>query len=193
MNVKKIALFASGSGTNVQNIINYFVDNENIDIDSVWCNNPKAYVLERAAKKNVEAFVFNREQFYNTDEVPDKLKERNVDLIVLAGFLWLIPDNLVKNFTIINIHPALLPKYGGKGMYGMNVHKAVVDNKDSESGISIHYVNGKYDEGKIIFQAKCEIAPSDTPEVVAQKVHKLEYEHFPKVIESVLSEIVQKK
>ncbi|MBN1925430.1 MAG: phosphoribosylglycinamide formyltransferase [Prolixibacteraceae bacterium] len=193
MNVKKIALFASGSGTNVQNIIEYFADNEIIDVDSVWCNNPKAYVLERAAKSKIDAFVFTREQFYQTNEVLHKLKERNVNLIVLAGFLWLIPVELIKNFTIINIHPALLPKYGGKGMYGMKVHQAVVENKDKESGISVHYVNENYDEGKLIFQARCDVAPEDSPEAVAEKVHKLEYQHFPKVIETVLMENHQEK
>ena len=186
MNVKKIALFASGSGTNVQNIIEYFADNESIDVDSVWCNNPKAYVLERAAKGSIDAFIFNREQFYNTNKIPNELKKRGIDLVVLAGFLWLIPETLVRHFTIINIHPALLPKYGGKGMYGMNVHKAVVENKDLESGISVHYVNDKYDEGEMIFQARCKVGPTDSPEVVAKKVHTLEYEHFPKVIESVV-------
>jgi phosphoribosylglycinamide formyltransferase-1 len=193
MNVKKIALFASGSGTNVQNIIEYFADNEIIEVDSVWCNNPKAYVLERAAKSKIDAFVFTREQFYQTNEVLHKLKERNVNLIVLAGFLWLIPVELIKNFTIINIHPALLPKYGGKGMYGMKVHQAVVENKDNESGISVHYVNENYDEGKLIFQARCDVAPEDSPEEVAEKVHKLEYQYFPKVIETVLMENHQEK
>ncbi len=186
MNVKKIALFASGSGTNVQNIIEYFIDNENIEVDSVWCNNPKAYVLERASKMNIDTFVFNKLQFYQGNEVLNGLKKRGIDLIVLAGFLWLIPDNLVKDFTIINIHPALLPQYGGRGMYGMNVHKAVVENKDEESGITIHYVNEKYDEGKIIFQAKCGLEPTDTPELVAKKVHELEYKYFPKIIEQVV-------
>ena len=186
MNVKKIALFASGSGTNVQNIIEYFIDNKNVEIDSVWCNNPKAHVLERVSKFNIDTFVFNRPKFYQSDEVLNNLKNRGIDLIVLAGFLWLIPDNLVKAFTIINIHPALLPQYGGKGMYGMYVHKAVVENKDAESGITIHYVNEKYDEGKIIFQARCRLEATDTPELVAQKVHELEYRYFPKIIEQVV-------
>jgi phosphoribosylglycinamide formyltransferase-1 len=114
------------------------------------------------------------------------LKKRNIDLIILAGFLWLIPVNLIQNFKIINIHPALLPKYGGKGMYGLNVHRAVVENKDSESGISIHFVNEKYDDGEIIFQAKCPVLPTDSPEEVAIKVHQLEYKYFPEVIEKVL-------
>ncbi|QGY43440.1 phosphoribosylglycinamide formyltransferase [Maribellus comscasis] len=193
MNVKKIALFASGSGTNVQNVIEYFADNEIVDVDSVWCNNPKAYVLERAEKFSIDTFIFDRETFYKSQEMLNILKKRKVDLVVLAGFLWLIPDNLIQNFPIINIHPALLPKYGGKGMYGMNVHKAVVENRDLESGISVHYVNEKYDDGKLIFQAKCKIEPSDTPEIVAKKVHELEYKHFPEVIESVLSGSTEKE
>ncbi len=185
MNVKKIALFASGSGTNAQNIIKYFADNKHIEIDSLWSNNPNAYVLERADKLNIKTFVFNREQFYQTREVEHTLEQREVDLIVLAGFLWLLPESLVQKFTILNIHPALLPKYGGKGMYGMNVHKAVVENGDTESGISIHFVNEKYDDGKLIFQARCPVLPTDTPEDVATKVHELEYKHFPEVIEMI--------
>lgn len=183
---KRIAIFASGSGTNAENIISYFSEDERVIIDSLWANKPDAYALVRAAKHGVETFVFNRDQFYKNTYVTDTLRKRKVDLVVLAGFLWLIPDSLVKNFTIINIHPALLPKYGGKGMYGMNVHKAVVESKEKESGISIHYVNENYDEGKLIFQAKCEVDTEDTPEQVAEKVHALEYAHFPKVIEEVL-------
>jgi phosphoribosylglycinamide formyltransferase 1 len=188
MNVKKIALFVSGSGTNAQNIINYFSDNKLIKVDSVWSNNPKAYALTRAANLGVETFIFNRHQLYETGEIVQILKERGIDLIVLAGFLWLIPKNLISNFKIINIHPALLPKYGGKGMYGMKVHQAVRDNGDKETGITIHFVNSEYDCGEIIFQAKCPVLPSDTPEDIAQKVHSLEYEHFPKVIEKLLSD-----
>lgn len=185
---KRIAIFASGSGTNAENIFTYFSDNEQVAIDSLWSNKADAFALERAHKFGVESFVFSRSEFYDSDQIVETLRKRKVDLIVLAGFLWLIPENLIQNFTIINIHPALLPKYGGKGMYGMNVHKAVVENGDKESGISIHYVNEKYDDGKVIFQATCPVLPGDTPEVVAQKVHALEYEHFPKVIEMVLSE-----
>src|SRR5665811_2315111 len=186
MNVKKIALFASGSGTNAQNIMEYFSNNEYVAVDSLWSNKPDAFALKRATKLHVETFVFDRDQFYQTDEIVSILNNRHVDLIVLAGFLWLIPSNLLKNFTIINIHPALLPDYGGKGMYGMKVHEAVVENKESESGISIHFVNEKYDDGQIIFQAKCPVLRSDTPEDVAQKVHKLEYDNFPKVIEKLI-------
>jgi phosphoribosylglycinamide formyltransferase-1 len=186
MKTKKIALFASGSGTNAQKIMEYFTDNELVDIDSLWSNKKDAFALERAKKFDVDTFVFGREEFRNSNVVVEKLLERGIDLIVLAGFLWLIPSNLIENFTIINIHPALLPKYGGKGMYGMNVHKAVVDNKDKESGISIHYVNEKYDDGKIIFQAKCPVSSDDSPEDVANKVHELEYQHFPAIIEKVV-------
>ncbi|WP_297091967.1 phosphoribosylglycinamide formyltransferase [uncultured Draconibacterium sp.] len=185
---KRIAVFASGSGTNAENIFQYFSGNEKIIIDSLWANKSDAYALVRAKNNGVETFIFGREQFYQTNDVVQTLRNRKVDLIVLAGFLWLIPENLVENFTIINIHPALLPRYGGKGMYGMNVHRAVVENKEAFSGITIHYVNQKYDEGKIIFQAKCELTPEDTPEMVAQKVHELEYRHFPEVIEKVLTE-----
>ena len=188
MNVKRIALFASGSGTNAENIIKYFSGNEYVKIDSLWSNKSDAYALKRAQKWNIDTFVFTREQFYNSDEILDILNNRNIDLIVLAGFLWLIPENLIKQFTIINIHPALLPGYGGKGMYGMNVHKAVVANSEKESGISIHYVDEVYDNGKLIFQAKCPVLPSDSPEDVASKVHQLEYEHFPRVIEKLLKD-----
>ncbi|WP_321368250.1 phosphoribosylglycinamide formyltransferase [uncultured Draconibacterium sp.] len=189
MEEKRIALFASGSGTNAENIIKYFSENEKIKVDSLWANKSDAYALVRAENNNVETFVFNRDLFYNTNEIVETLRNRKVNVIVLAGFLWLIPENLIENFTIINIHPALLPKYGGKGMYGMNVHKAVIENKESHSGITIHFVNQNYDEGKIIFQAKCEVLPNDTPEMVAEKVHKLEYQHFPAVIETVVNDI----
>ncbi|NQU51878.1 MAG: phosphoribosylglycinamide formyltransferase [Bacteroidetes bacterium] len=188
MECKKIALFASGSGSNVQNIIEYFFDNEQVIVDSVWSNNPSAYVLERASKFQVKTFVFGRDEFNNSNLVVEKLKERGVDFIVLAGFLWLIPSNLIQNFKIVNIHPALLPNYGGKGMYGMNVHKAVVENKETESGISIHFVNEKYDEGELIFQAKCPVLATDSPDDVANKIHELEHKHFPEVIEKVLKD-----
>jgi phosphoribosylglycinamide formyltransferase-1 len=187
MKAKRIALFASGSGSNVQNILEYFSDNKKVVVDSVWTNNPDAFVLERVRKYNVESFVFTKNEFRNTNKIVDSLKKRDVDLVVLAGFLWLIPVNLIQNFKIINIHPALLPKYGGKGMFGINVHRAVIENKEKESGISVHFVNEKYDEGKIIFQAKVKIAPDDKPEDVASKVHDLEYKYFPEVIEKVLN------
>ncbi len=186
MKSKKIAIFASGSGTNAQNIIKYFSENENVTIDSVWSNNKDAYVLTRAANFGIETVVFGKEEFTNSNFVVEKLEKRNIDLIVLAGFLWFLPSNLTQKFRIINIHPALLPKYGGKGMYGMNVHNSVVKNEEKESGISIHFVNDKYDDGELIFQAKCTVLPTDLPEDVANKIHKLEYKHFPEVIEKVL-------
>jgi len=186
MNVKKIAIFASGAGTNAENIIVYFSENELIEVDSLWSNKPGSGALKRAEKYGVDTFVFNRQQLYKSEETVRNLKERGIDLIVLAGFLWLIPRDLIDNFKIVNIHPALLPEYGGKGMYGMNVHRAVVENKDTGSGITIHWVNPVYDDGKIIFQARCPVLPGDTPEDVAQKVHELEYKYYPSVIEDIL-------
>ncbi|MGQ8336451.1 phosphoribosylglycinamide formyltransferase [Sunxiuqinia sp. A32] len=186
--MKKIAIFASGSGTNAQNIIEYFKGNRYIEIDSLWSNNENAYALIRAERLGIETFTFGREELYNSVEVLEMLDERKIDMIVLAGFLWLVPRSLTEEFTIVNIHPALLPRYGGKGMYGSFVHEAVVKNKEKESGITIHYVNEKYDDGDIIFQTTCEVSPSDTPEDVAKKVHVLEYEHFPRVIEEIIME-----
>jgi phosphoribosylglycinamide formyltransferase-1 len=182
-----IALFASGSGSNVENIYNFFKNNNSINISCILCNNPNAYVLERAANLGIDAFVFSREDFKNPKIITSYLKLRSISLIVLAGFLWLVPEYLINEYpsSIINIHPALLPKYGGKGMYGMSVHKAVFDNKEKETGITIHYVNNNYDEGQILFQKSVEIYSSDTPESIAEKVHKLEYEYFPKVIENL--------
>ncbi|RIH62939.1 phosphoribosylglycinamide formyltransferase [Mariniphaga sediminis] len=191
MNVKKIAVFASGSGTNAQNIIRYFSGSRDIKVDSLWSNKPDAYALTRAAALGIDTFVFSRKQFYETSEVIDKLNERGIDLIVLAGFLWLVPENLIDTFTIINIHPALLPNYGGKGMYGMKVHRSVVENKEAETGISIHFVNRVYDDGEVIFQAKCPVLSNDSPEDVAQKVHQLEYKYFPTVIEQLLLEKIK--
>ena len=190
MSVKRIAFFASGSGSNIENIVNYLGGKE-IEVEFlILCNKPDAFVLERAKRLNIPAYVFDKREFVETDEVLEKLKNFQPDLIVLAGFLWLMPEKIIKLFPskIINIHPALLPAYGGKGMYGMHVHNAVVKNKESKSGITIHYVNKNYDEGAIILQASCNILPSDTPDAVAQKVHLLEYEHFPKVIEKLLTE-----
>jgi phosphoribosylglycinamide formyltransferase-1 len=184
--MKKIAIFASGSGTNAQNIIEYFQGNRHVIVDSLWSNNENAYALIRAEKLGVESFTFSREEFYQSIDVLEQLTERKIDLIVLAGFLWLVPKYLTEEFPIVNIHPALLPKYGGKGMYGNFVHEAVLKNKDKVSGISIHYVNQRYDEGNIIFQATCDLDRGDTPDDVAAKVHQLEYEHYPRVIEEVL-------
>ncbi len=190
--MKKIAIFASGNGSNAQNIADYFDGNPLVKIQLILSNKPHAFVLERAKKLKIASEVFTKNDFYESDVVLRILDEHKIDFIVLAGFLWLIPENLIQKFPqkIINIHPALLPKYGGKGMYGAKVHEAVHAAGDSESGITIHYVNKKYDEGMIIFQAKTKINDMDTPESIAQKVHALEYENFPRIIEScVLSEI----
>lgn len=186
--MNNIAIFASGSGTNAENIICTFKNDNSINISLICSNNDKAFVLERAKNHSIPSFVFSRTDFKNSTTILNKLKEYNIDFIVLAGFLWLIPEYLIQAFPnkIVNIHPALLPKYGGKGMYGMNVHKAVVENGETESGITIHFVNENYDEGKTIFQAKCALTKDDTPESVAKKIHELEYEHFPAVIKSVL-------
>jgi phosphoribosylglycinamide formyltransferase-1 len=186
--MNNIAIFASGSGTNAQNIIEYFKDNNNVVISRIYSNNKNAYVLERASAFNIATAVFNRNEFYKTNNILHMLLNDKTDLIVLAGFLWLVPQNILRHYPnkIINIHPALLPKYGGKGMYGMFVHEAVINSGDKESGISIHYVNEKYDEGEIIFQSKCRVEKTDTPEILASKIHQLEYEHFPEVIEQLL-------
>lgn len=185
--MKKIAILASGSGSNAENIITY-LRNKNIDFSCViYTNNPNAFVIKRAEKLHEKCIVFSKNEMQDGTLLNELCKEK-FDLIVLAGFLLKIPTDIIENFSqkIINIHPALLPKYGGKGMYGDNVHKAVCAAKEKESGITIHYVNENYDEGATIFQAKCEVLASDSPEEVAQKVHALEYEHFPKIIETLL-------
>jgi len=187
--MKKIAIFASGSGSNAENIVRYFMGKENLNIECIYSNKAGAYVLERAKKFQIPTKIFSKEDFYYTESILNDLIDKGIDLIVLAGFLWLIPPNLTGHFTIINIHPALLPKYGGKGMYGNKVHEAVVANRETESGITIHYVNEKYDEGAIIFQAICEVLPGDTAADVAAKVHQLEYKYYPIVIEKLLSEM----
>lgn len=186
--MKKIAIFASGNGSNAQNISDYFAGNENIKIALILSNCKDAYVLKRAKKSKIPAVYFDRKDFYLSENVLNKLQSFQIDFIVLAGFLWLIPQNLIQNFPrrIINIHPALLPKYGGKGMFGMRVHEAVKEAGEMETGITIHYVNDKYDEGEVIFQAKVKVEPNDSPKDIANKIHKLEYEHFPKVIEELL-------
>jgi phosphoribosylglycinamide formyltransferase-1 len=186
--MKSLVLFASGSGTNVQRIAEYFASHPDVTIRKVYCNKPGATVLERAKNLNINTFVFNRADFYQSDRVLDELVQDHPDLIVLAGFLWLIPTPILDRFRgrIINIHPALLPKYGGKGMYGSHVHEAVISSGDPESGITIHHVNEQYDEGKVIFQARCPVFHDDTPETLAAKIHTLEYRHYPEVIERLL-------
>lgn len=191
MRKKRIAIFASGSGTNAERIMEHFRDHQAAEVAIVLSNKPDAKVLERALKFGVPRRVFNRAVFYDSPEIVDLLQEINIDLVVLAGFLWLIPSGLLKAFEgrIVNIHPALLPRYGGKGMYGRHVHEAVLASGDRESGISIHHVNEVYDDGKIIFQAKCEVRPGDTPDTLAARVHALEYRHYPTVLEKLLAEM----
>jgi phosphoribosylglycinamide formyltransferase 1 len=189
--MRKIAILASGSGTNAENIIKYFSTRNSAKVALVLSNKREAYVLQRAAALNIKSFFFDHDDFFTSGRVLAYLLEYKIDLIVLAGFLWLVPDNILEEYKgrIINIHPALLPKYGGKGMYGDRVHKAVLANNDRESGITIHYVNSSYDEGDIIFQARCRVEPSETEETLASRVHALEYKHFPEVIEDLINKL----
>ena len=187
MTAQHIAIFASGSGTNAQRIIEYFAENERIKVTCLLSNNSKAYALVRAASLGVETMVFSRDELHANSCVIDYLLERKTDLIVLAGFLWLIPKSLIDRFTIVNIHPALLPKYGGKNMYGNFVHEAVIRNGEKQSGITIHYVNEHYDEGAVVFQAQCEVKSDDTPDTLAARIHQLEYQHYPRIIEQILT------
>ena len=186
--MKNIAIFASGNGSNAEQITKYFLQNPDGKVSLILTNNPKAGVIDRAEKLGVVIVIFDRNTFYYSDEIVETLKENKIDLVVLAGFLLLVPANILKAFKgkIINIHPALLPKYGGKGMFGSHVHETVIAAGEKKSGITIHFVNEKYDDGQIIFQAQVNIENGETPESLAQKVHKLEYEHFPKVVEQVL-------
>jgi phosphoribosylglycinamide formyltransferase-1 len=179
-----LAIFASGSGSNAENIIQFFQNEPGINVSCICTNRSDAFVIERAKRYNIPFLVFSRDDFYHHETVLKYLKNYRVDWIILAGFLWLVPNNLIDGYPgrIINIHPALLPKFGGKGMYGHHVHKAVIDEKETFSGITIHYVDHEYDQGDIIFQAKCTVEPSDTPESLAARIHELEYEFFPKVI-----------
>ncbi len=189
--MKKIAIFASGSGTNAQNIIEFFNKSGSARVQIILTNNFKAYVLERAYKFNISTRIFDRYEFYQTDNILSILQKNQIDLIILAGFLWLVPSNILNMFPgrIINVHPALLPKYGGKGMYGNRVHQEVIANHEMYSGITIHYVNESYDEGDIVFQEKCLITTDDTAETLASKVHELEYKFFPVVIEEILKKL----
>ena len=185
---KRIAIFASGSGSNAQKIMEHFKRNPDVEVVLVLTNNPQAFVLQRADNFEIPSHIFTRHEFYETDDVIRLLKMHQVDLIVLAGFLWQIPKLLLESFPnkIINLHPALLPKYGGKGMYGNHVHNAVLENKEEESGITIHFVNENFDEGEIIHQSKFKIEPGDNLEMIKFKGQQLEHQHFPKVIESLL-------
>lgn len=188
--MKKIVLFASGSGTNAENIIRHFKQSQQAQVVAVFCNNPDAKVIERARHLDVPVVVFAKADLPG-DSVLLKLRAFGPDLIVLCGFLLMFPGKIISAYPgrIINIHPALLPKFGGKGMYGMNVHRAIREANETETGITIHYVDEHYDEGDIIFQTKVNIDASESPEIIARKVHALEHEHFPKVIEKLLQSI----
>lgn len=187
--MKNVAIFASGEGTNAENLFNYFANDKRVKIKLVVTNSDKAGVIEKAEryKKNVQ--IISKSALYEyTSKIIEFLETEKIDIIILAGFLLKIPEQFIRAFPnrIINIHPALLPKYGGAGMYGMNVHKAVIENKELESGVTIHYVNEEYDKGEVILQAKCEIAENETPETLSAKIRKLEFEYFPKAIEKII-------
>jgi phosphoribosylglycinamide formyltransferase-1 len=178
---KGIIIFASGKGRNAENIMRHFTTSADVNILGLLTNNPDAGVVEKAKQYGVPVKIFNRKVFYDTDDVLNFLKQTNPELIVLSGFLWLVPEKIIKAFPrkIINIHPALLPKFGGKGMFGNNVHQQVIASGEKESGITIHYVDESYDEGDVIFQKKCTVENTDTPETLAEKIHQLEIKYFP--------------
>ena len=187
----RIAIFASGSGSNAEKIGEYFAEKTNVEVSLILTNNPQAGVIMRARKLHIPVVIFDKKIFYDTERILQLLKNEKIDFIVLAGFMMLIPDFLVKNYPekIVNIHPALLPKHGGKGMYGHFVHEAVVAAKETQSGITIHFVNEHYDEGNIISQITCEVSETDSPDDVAKKVQVLEHEYYPKVIEEVVMKL----
>ena len=185
--MKRISIFVSGNGTNLQRIAEYFKDNADVEIVNVVCNNPKAYSIERAKNLGIPLRMIAKQEF-NSSEFTEEIKGLDLDLIVLAGFLWKIPSSLIQAYPkkIVNIHPALLPKYGGKGFYGEHVHEAVVAAKEAFSGITIHYVNEVYDSGEIILQARVALDEKETPDSLAAKIHQLEQAYFPVAIEQVL-------
>jgi phosphoribosylglycinamide formyltransferase 1 len=193
--ITKVAVFASGAGSNAQKIIDHFKGHARIKIALIVCNKPEAGVLTIAAKEQIPALIIEKEKFFRGNGYVDELKQQGIDFIVLAGFLWKIPVSIIHAYTqrIINIHPALLPNYGGKGMYGRFVHEAVMAAKDSESGISIHFVDELYDHGQLIFQARCSIDTNDTPDTLAQKIHALEHAHYPLVVEKVINELQNRR
>ena len=186
---KHIAIFASGSGSNAENIIRYFSNSSNVEVSLLICNKHNAYVLERVKKFDIETQIITREDFQKSEYVLSILKNKHIDFIVLAGFLLQIPLYIIESYpkSIINIHPALLPRFGGKGMYGNNVHRAVIDAGETQTGITIHYINEHYDEGECISQYTCPVFPDATPETVAARVHELEYKYYPQTIDLLLS------
>jgi len=191
MKMKNIAIFASGSGTNAQKLMEYFSTSKTAKVKLLLSNKPDAFVLERARNFSIPSLIFDRDDFYRSDKILRVLYENDIHFIVLAGFLWLVPAGITGPYRnrIVNIHPALLPAYGGPGMYGKRVHRAVIENREKESGISIHYVNEKYDEGDIIFQARCEVKKDDSPESLAERIHELEHRYYPEVVEKLVTEI----
>ncbi|AXY78731.1 phosphoribosylglycinamide formyltransferase [Paraflavitalea soli] len=193
--VTRVALFASGAGSNAQKIIDYFRDSKTVSIVLIACNKPGAGVLNIAEKEHIPVLMIEKEAFFRGNGYVDELKTAGIDFIVLAGFLWKVPATLTAAYSnkIVNIHPALLPRYGGKGMYGMFVHEAIIAAGERESGITIHYVDNVYDNGAIIFQATCAIEPGDTPAMLAQKVHELEHAHYPRIIEQVIGHLQKQR
>lgn len=185
---KKIAILASGDGTNAENIIRYFHANETAVVSLVLTNRTQAFVLERAHRLEVPSFVFEKKAWESGEKILSLLHDYEIDFIVLAGFLARVPDNILHAYPqrMVNIHPSLLPKFGGKGMYGDRVHEAVLASGETESGITIHYTSEVYDEGAILFQATCPVFSTDTPDTLATRIHQLEYEHYPRVIEKLL-------
>jgi|TARA_B110001469_G_scaffold8304_1_gene8274 phosphoribosylglycinamide formyltransferase-1 len=188
---KKLAIFASGSGSNAENICNYFAESSDIKVVLICTNREDAFIVKRANKLNIPVYIFSKSELNNFVDLHKKLQNIEVDVIILAGFLLKLPTIMVDNYPnrIINIHPSLLPKYGGKGMYGSNIHKAVIKNKELESGISIHFVNHNYDEGKIILQKKCSISANESVETLIHKIHKLEHNYFPVAIEKTIKKL----
>jgi len=189
LQIRKIAVFASGTGTNAENLIQYFMESRIASVVVVFTNRAEAGVIERAKPYGVPVIIFDKKQFYDSDEVINNLKMRMIDWVVLAGFLLKIPPKFIAAFPgrIVNIHPALLPKFGGKGMYGSHVHQAVIDSGDAESGISIHLIDENYDRGEIVFQAKVKVEESDSPGTLAKKIHQLEQKYFPSVVEKLVT------
>ena len=186
---QNLAIFASGSGSNAEVFFKFFRGNKNINICLLLSNNKNAFALQRAENFGILGITFDRKEFYETDKILNLLKENQISFIVLAGFLWKVPMNLITSYPrrMVNIHPALLPKFGGKGMYGMHVHRAVIEAGEKETGMTIHYVTENYDEGEIIFQGKCEVESSDSPETLAKKVQQLEHKFYPEVVAKILS------
>lgn len=184
-----LAIFASGSGSNAEKIITYFQEHARVQVKAIFTNKAQAGVVSRAQKLQIPLLIFDRQQFYESGMVLDQLLEMEIEAVILAGFLWLVPPAIIRAYPgkILNIHPALLPKFGGPGMYGMHVHQAVLAAGEKKSGITIHEVNEEYDQGRIVFQATCEIAPGETPQSLVNKIHKLEHQHYPRVIEKWLS------